>query len=124
MNPAVTLANCLTGHTSWGRGGLYMAAQLLGAIFGALIEAGLTSRALLSTCCTVSDPKQSSRLSCIQGCSTAQLALMQRHDECCCKLHCTYSILLLPDAAVVSGLLLNKARRSEVPQVTALRLIF
>ena len=38
MNPAVTLANCLTGHTSWGRGGLYMAAQLLGAIFGALIE--------------------------------------------------------------------------------------
>ena len=38
MNPAVTLANCLTGHMSWGRGGLYMAAQLLGAIFGALIE--------------------------------------------------------------------------------------
>ncbi|CAL5221141.1 g3278 [Coccomyxa viridis] len=39
VNPAVTLANCLTGHTSWGRGGLYMLAQLLGAIFGALIEA-------------------------------------------------------------------------------------
>ena len=38
VNPAVTLANCLTGHTSWGRGGLYMVAQLLGAIFGALIE--------------------------------------------------------------------------------------
>ncbi|CAL8468984.1 g8525 [Coccomyxa elongata] len=41
VNPAVTLANCLTGHMSWGRGGLYMAAQLLGAIFGALIESGL-----------------------------------------------------------------------------------
>jgi len=38
VNPAVTLANCLTGHTSWGRGGLYMLAQILGAIFGALIE--------------------------------------------------------------------------------------
>ena len=45
VNPAVTLANCLTGHTSWGRGGLYMVAQLLGAIFGALIEVG--------TCLTV-----------------------------------------------------------------------
>jgi glycerol uptake facilitator-like aquaporin len=38
VNPAVTLANCLTGHMSWGRGGLYMVAQLLGGIFGALIE--------------------------------------------------------------------------------------
>ncbi|KAK9915252.1 hypothetical protein WJX75_006761 [Coccomyxa subellipsoidea] len=41
VNPAVTLANCLTGHMSWGRGGLYMVAQLLGGIFGALIESGL-----------------------------------------------------------------------------------
>ena len=38
MNPAVTLATSLTGHMSWGRGGLYMVAQLLGGIFGALIE--------------------------------------------------------------------------------------
>ncbi|CAK0782069.1 hypothetical protein CVIRNUC_005545 [Coccomyxa viridis] len=47
VNPAVTLANCLTGHTSWGRGGLYMAAQLLGAIFGALIESGLLPDAVV-----------------------------------------------------------------------------
>ena len=38
VNPAVTLANCLTGHISWARGGLYMLAQLLGGIFGALLE--------------------------------------------------------------------------------------
>ena len=41
VNPAVTLANCLTGHMSWGRGGLYMIAQVLGGIFGALIEVKL-----------------------------------------------------------------------------------
>ena len=38
VNPAVTFANCLTGHMSWARGGLYMLAQLLGGIFGALLE--------------------------------------------------------------------------------------
>lgn len=38
VNPAVTWANCLTGHMTWARGGLYMAAQLLGAIFGALVS--------------------------------------------------------------------------------------
>jgi Major intrinsic protein len=38
LNPAVTFANCLTGHMSWGKGWLYVAMQLLGAIFGALIE--------------------------------------------------------------------------------------
>jgi hypothetical protein len=38
VNPAVTLGNCLTGHMSWGRGGLYAAVQMLGAIFGTLIE--------------------------------------------------------------------------------------
>ena len=36
LNPAVTLATCLTGHTSWARGALYSIAQLAGAIFGAL----------------------------------------------------------------------------------------
>ncbi|KAK9831439.1 hypothetical protein WJX81_004683 [Elliptochloris bilobata] len=41
LNPAVTFATCLTGHLSWPRGGLYCAAQLLGAIFGALVAAGL-----------------------------------------------------------------------------------
>ncbi len=40
VNPAVTWATCLSGHMDWPRGGLYMAAQLLGAIFGALIEVG------------------------------------------------------------------------------------
>ena len=39
LNPAVTFATCLTGHMSWPRGGLYCVAQLLGAIFGALVEA-------------------------------------------------------------------------------------
>lgn len=37
LNPAVTFTTCLTGHMSWPRGGLYCVAQLLGAIFGALI---------------------------------------------------------------------------------------
>ena len=38
LNPAVTFAQCLTGHSSWKRGGLYAAAQLLGAIWGALVQ--------------------------------------------------------------------------------------
>ena len=38
LNPAVTFAQCLTGHCSWKRGGLYAAAQLLGAIWGALVQ--------------------------------------------------------------------------------------
>ena len=38
VNPAVTWATCLSGHMPWARGGLYMAAQLLGAIFGALVS--------------------------------------------------------------------------------------
>ena len=38
LNPAVTFANCLTGHMSWSRGGTYVTAQILGGIFGALIE--------------------------------------------------------------------------------------
>ena len=37
LNPAVTFATCLTGHTSWNRGGLYMIAQVLGGIFGSLM---------------------------------------------------------------------------------------
>ncbi|KAK9809551.1 hypothetical protein WJX73_000988 [Symbiochloris irregularis] len=41
LNPAVTFANCLTGHISWGRGGLYVIAQFLGAVFGALIASGM-----------------------------------------------------------------------------------
>ncbi|KAK9830482.1 hypothetical protein WJX72_011971 [[Myrmecia] bisecta] len=41
INPAVTLATCLTGHTSWGKGFWYAIAQFLGGIFGALINAGL-----------------------------------------------------------------------------------
>jgi len=44
LNPAVTFATCLTGHMSWPRGGLYCAAQLLGAVFGALIEARALAR--------------------------------------------------------------------------------
>ncbi|KAK9822545.1 hypothetical protein WJX74_003389 [Apatococcus lobatus] len=47
LNPAVTLATCLTGHTSWSKGGLYCLAQLLGAIFGALIETGLLPTAVV-----------------------------------------------------------------------------
>ena len=38
LNPAVTFAQCLTGHSSWVRGGLYVLAQVLGAIFGALFQ--------------------------------------------------------------------------------------
>jgi glycerol uptake facilitator-like aquaporin len=38
LNPAVTFAQCLTGHCSWKRGGLCAAAQLLGAIWGALVQ--------------------------------------------------------------------------------------
>ena len=38
LNPAVTLAQCLTGHSSWGRGGLYVIAQVLGGIWGALVQ--------------------------------------------------------------------------------------
>ena len=37
VHAAVTFANCLTGHISWGKGCLYVLAQLFGAIFGALI---------------------------------------------------------------------------------------
>ena len=39
LNPAVSFANCLTGHMSWSKGGVYVTAQVLGAIFGALVEA-------------------------------------------------------------------------------------
>ncbi len=38
LNPAVTFAQCLTGHSSWKRGGLYIVAQLLGGIWGALVQ--------------------------------------------------------------------------------------
>lgn len=37
LNPAVTFATCLTGHTSWAKGGLYVIAQILGGIFGSLL---------------------------------------------------------------------------------------
>lgn len=37
LNPAVTFATCLTGHTSWAKGGLYVIAQVLGGIFGSLM---------------------------------------------------------------------------------------
>ena len=48
LNPAVTFAQCLTGHSTWRRGGLYVAAQLLGAIFGALLQVGASSQAVTS----------------------------------------------------------------------------
>lgn len=38
LNPSVTFANCLTGHMSWSKGGVYVVAQFLGSIFGALVE--------------------------------------------------------------------------------------
>ena len=38
LNPAVSFAQCLTGHTSWSKGGVYTIAQVLGGIFGALVE--------------------------------------------------------------------------------------
>jgi len=34
----VTFAQCLTCHSSWARGSLYVLAQLLGAVFGALLQ--------------------------------------------------------------------------------------
>ena len=37
LNPAVTFATCLTGHTSWNRGALYVIAQVGGGIFGSLM---------------------------------------------------------------------------------------
>ena len=64
MNPAVTLAYCLTGHTSWGRGGLYMLAQLLGAIFGALIEARPTHCKSLNYADSASNLRQGLRMLC------------------------------------------------------------
>ena len=65
LNPAITFAQCLTGHSSWKRGGLYAAAQLLGAIWGALVQvlkhfqsfmhhASLPGAVLLSRSCSVS----------------------------------------------------------------------
>ncbi|DBB12410.1 hypothetical protein WJX82_007201 [Trebouxia sp. C0006] len=41
LNPAVTFATCLTGHTSWAKGGLYVIAQVMGGIFGSLMGAVL-----------------------------------------------------------------------------------
>ena len=49
LNPAVTFATCLTGHTSWGKGLLYAIAQVLGGVFGALFEVGMLLRLLLRT---------------------------------------------------------------------------
>ena len=49
LNPAVTFATCLTGHTSWGKGLLYAIAQVLGGVFGALFEVGVLLRLLLRT---------------------------------------------------------------------------
>lgn len=46
LNPAVTFAQCLTGHSSWKRGGLYVVAQLLGGIWGALVQVKLASPVL------------------------------------------------------------------------------
>ena len=47
LNPAVTFATCLTGHTSWGKGLLYAIAQVLGGVFGALFEVRALQRLLL-----------------------------------------------------------------------------
>ncbi|KAG2486531.1 hypothetical protein HYH03_014832 [Edaphochlamys debaryana] len=41
INPAVTFALICTGHMKWWRGLLYIIAQILGAIFGALIYTAL-----------------------------------------------------------------------------------
>lgn len=41
LNPAVTFALMCTGHMKWWKGLMYMCAQILGAIFGALIYAAL-----------------------------------------------------------------------------------
>lgn len=38
LNPAVTLATIISGHMHWKRGVLYIAAQLLGGVFGALFQ--------------------------------------------------------------------------------------
>lgn len=41
LNPAVSFALICTGHMKWWKGMLYACAQILGAIFGAMIYAGL-----------------------------------------------------------------------------------
>lgn len=46
LNPAVTFATCLTGHTSWAKGGLYVIAQIFGGIFGSLL--GVSSYSITS----------------------------------------------------------------------------
>ena len=51
LNPAVTFTTCLTGHMSWPRGGLYCVAQLLGAIFGALIAVRHVTGQILELIC-------------------------------------------------------------------------
>lgn len=39
LNPAVSLASAVSGHIDWARGLMYTAAQVLGAIMGALLQA-------------------------------------------------------------------------------------
>ena len=48
FNPAVTLADASQGGLPWGRAAAYVAAQLLGAVFGVLIAHGMFSEALLT----------------------------------------------------------------------------
>ena len=69
LNPAVTFAQCLTGHSTWTRGGLYVLAQILGAIFGALFQVGSTGvcikigRPLLTLCAATTISAHKSRAS-------------------------------------------------------------
>ncbi len=50
LNPAVTFATCLTGHTSWAKGGLYVIAQVMGGIFGSLMGVSQLAHLWLHLC--------------------------------------------------------------------------
>lgn len=81
LNPAVTFATCLTGHTSWAKGGLYVIAQILGGIFGSLL--GVSK--LLSFACLWSYT--------MPTCLDFSVGTASSGSRCsCCKFGCMLSV--------------------------------
>ena len=58
LNPAVTFATCLTGHTSWAKGALYVVAQVLGGVFGSLMGVSHSSSFWQCRLLSALDPAQ------------------------------------------------------------------
>ena len=61
INPAVTLASMISGHIHWKRGLLYMLAQFLGAIFGALLQVSAIASPVASWPCLQPTPTPAPR---------------------------------------------------------------